>query len=150
MVCGGVFCVVALLGRAGGRLCALTLCGRSSVRPLRFLCRKPHSVSLKHNSENTRFVSEPTELCAKRARHTAAVHTEAQRASTCRADAHTLAHSAAASAAGAAAAPPPSSFFTLRCSCDFLRAAVFLWTMLRFTFLSMMANALDRVGIAAA
>ena len=44
------------------------------------------------------------------------------------------------SAAGAAALP--SSAFTFRCSCDFLRAAVFLCRMPRLTFLSRMAKAL--------
>ena len=43
----------------------------------------------------------------------------------------------AAYAAAGAGAAPGSSALTLKVSCDFLRAAVFLWISPRLTFLSM-------------
>lgn len=58
---------------------------------------------------------------------------------------------AAGSSAAAAGAEPgvmPSSAFTCRASWDFLRPAVFLWTMLRLTFLSMIWKALESSGAA--
>ena len=54
------------------------------------------------------------------------------------------------SAAAGAAAAPGSSAFTFSASCDFLRAAVFLCMMPRFTFLSIDENECESAGVATA
>ena len=51
---------------------------------------------------------------------------------------------------GLAGAAPGSSAFTFSASCDFLRAAVFLCMMPRFTFLSIDENECESAGVATA